>query len=150
MAILSETPELPKATVSPEALVGAASPLWAYFGGAAATGLAWWWMTRFTPKNLEAMFETAAVAPLKAVEAVEAAVVEEIAAPLEAAAELVPAVTADTIEAAETVEPVLGGEAAPLGPVAAELIREEEAAVQAAATPAKPRRTPPVPPSNEG
>lgn len=148
MAILSETPELPKAAVSPQALVGAASPLWAYFGGAAATGLAWWWMTRFTPQNLEAMFETAAVAPLKAVEVAEDAVVEEIAAPLQAAAELVPAVTSETIEAAETVEPVMGGEAAPLGPVAAELIREEEA-VQAAATPVRPRRTPPVPPPSD-
>jgi len=146
MAILSETPELPKAAVSPEALVGAASPLWAYFGGAAATGLAWWWMTRFTPQNLEAMFQTAAVAPFKAVEAVEEAVVEEIAAPLQAAVDLVPAVTSETIEAAETIEPVMGGEAAPLGPVAAELIREEEAAVQAAP---KPRRMPPVPPTND-
>lgn len=155
MAIFSEapefSPEFPKASMTPTALVGAASPLWAYFGGVAATGLAWWWMTRFTPQNLEAMFEAAATAPLKAAEMIEETVVEEIAAPLQAAAEAIPAVTSETIEAAEETAPVLGGESAPLGPVAAELIREEAAAEAKTATaPARPRRGPPAGTPDEG
>ena len=88
--------------------VGLASPLWGLFAGAAMSGAAWWWMTRWMrPQNLEALFaaageaETVAVpemaalaAPaLAAVEAVEP-VVEAIAAdiaepPIEAAAKTV-------------------------------------------------------------
>src|SRR5205814_567107 len=37
--------------------LGAASPLWGLFMGAAATGAAFWWMSQWTkPKNLEAVF----------------------------------------------------------------------------------------------
>ena len=36
--------------------VGAASPLWFLFAGAASAGLAYWWMTRFTDRtNIEAL-----------------------------------------------------------------------------------------------
>jgi predicted flap endonuclease-1-like 5' DNA nuclease len=35
--------------------LGAASPLWALFGAAAGTAVAWWWLTRWTrPVNVEA------------------------------------------------------------------------------------------------
>lgn len=52
--------------VSPALMMGAASPLWSYFAVAAAGGLAFWWMTRWTrPLNLEALYgQTLAVAPM--------------------------------------------------------------------------------------
>jgi hypothetical protein len=38
-------------------MVGAASPLWGFFAGAAASGVAFWWMTHWSrPANLEALF----------------------------------------------------------------------------------------------
>ncbi|MCW5761208.1 MAG: hypothetical protein KIS90_15675, partial [Phenylobacterium sp.] len=86
-----ELPEMPKPSVSPNLIVGAASPLWGYFGAAAAGGVAYWWMTHWArPANLEALFggvakalpEAAAVLAAPAVEAVEAAVeAVEAAAP---------------------------------------------------------------------
>jgi len=65
-------PGEPKATPDPLTLekvqsalrvpVGAASPLWFMFAGAATAGMAYWWMTRWTrPQNLEAMLDTAPV-----------------------------------------------------------------------------------------
>jgi outer membrane biosynthesis protein TonB len=73
--------------VSPYMLLGVASPLWTYFGAAAAGGVAYWWMTRWAhTSNLEAMFGLAA------------------ATAGEAASESLPA------------EPV-GGEAAPMSPL---------------------------------
>lgn len=68
-----ETPPAPEPRALPQVMMGAASPLWAYFGAAAAGGLAYWWMTRWTRSvNLEAMLApaTAALEPL--IEAVEA------------------------------------------------------------------------------
>ncbi|WP_334164282.1 hypothetical protein [Phenylobacterium sp.] len=53
---MSETREHTPQSLSP-ALVGLASPLWGYFAGVAASGVAFWWMTRWTqPQNLEALF----------------------------------------------------------------------------------------------
>ena len=41
--------------------VGAASPLWFLFAGAASAGLAYWWMTRWTDRtHLEALLAPAA------------------------------------------------------------------------------------------
>lgn len=37
----------PPLAVRPEAWIGAASPLWGYFTGAAMLGVSWWWMTRW-------------------------------------------------------------------------------------------------------
>ena len=52
-----ETPDMPEPKALPKYFVGAASPLWAYFGTAAAGGVAFWWMTRWAQAaNLEAMF----------------------------------------------------------------------------------------------
>jgi len=76
----------------PEALlrvpVGLASPLWGLFAGAAMSGAAWWWMTRWArPQNLEAMFAAALEtrAPVEPEAATFAAVADE--APGEAPAE---------------------------------------------------------------
>ncbi|RAK62319.1 hypothetical protein [Phenylobacterium kunshanense] len=74
--------------MSPQLLVGVASPLWSYFGAAASAGVAYWWMTRWArPANLEALFGGRALAPDMVIDTV--------------AAEL---------------EPV-GGESAPISPV---------------------------------
>jgi hypothetical protein len=124
MAYLDQ-PETAPPPVSPQLLVGAASPLWSYFGAAAAGGVAFWWMTRWTqPVNLEALFDAATRAmrsgpqlTLKGLETAEA-----------------------VVEAAPSVEAPVGGEAAPISPVAAavdtpvETVTEAaEAAVQAPA-----------------
>jgi hypothetical protein len=60
MAIAGEN-EISMPRPSPEAMMriplGAASPLWLLFAGAAMSGAAWWWMSQWTrPANLEAMF----------------------------------------------------------------------------------------------
>lgn len=53
---MSETREISPPSLAP-ALVGVASPLWGYFAAAAASGVAFWWMTRWTqPHGLEALF----------------------------------------------------------------------------------------------
>ncbi|TAL28814.1 MAG: hypothetical protein EPN98_22240 [Phenylobacterium sp.] len=88
-----DLPELPESRVSPQLMLGAASPLWAYFGAAAAGGVAFWWMTRWTrPVNLEAMFAgpyTPTVPPTPVAAATEAALVlvETVTDGIEAAAE---------------------------------------------------------------
>ena len=77
--------DTPQTRVGPALMMGAASPLWGYFGAAAASGLAFWWMTRWTrPVNLEAFFATAADAAepmleplLETVEIVTEVVAEE-------------------------------------------------------------------------
>lgn len=138
MSFLPETRELPR-PASAELMVGAASPLWAYFSGAAATGLAWWWMTRMAPRNLEAMF--AAMSPQKAAETAA-----------EAAAPVVETVVQAALspEAAVEPPPVVGGEAAPISPLAAQVPPEPrtiETAPEPEPAPARTRRTPPpVPP----
>jgi hypothetical protein len=113
--------------------VGLTSPLWPLFAGAAVSGAAWWWMTRWAqPANLEAMFGAAGKAEAETVEAVAEAVVEPLA---DAATEVEPvveavadAVTDPVVEASP--EPVfdalvqepaapepVGGESAPISPV---------------------------------
>ncbi|MDB5425062.1 MAG: hypothetical protein JWQ29_2478 [Phenylobacterium sp.] len=126
--------ELSAMTKDPERLIrlpiGAVSPLWGLFAGAAVSGAAWWWMTRWArPANLEAAFGAAegAVSEVEAqAEALAAPLVdavEEAPAVIEAAAEPVLEVVAEAppppaaellIEAAP--EPV-GGESAPISPV---------------------------------
>ena len=108
-----DLPETPQPRVSPALLMGVASPLWSYFGAAAAGGVAYWWMTRWTrPMNLEALF--GGIQALPAPEAVIAPVVAAIEAATPtvedvldnvAVSPLAEAVAPDVIEAAP--EPAL-------------------------------------------
>jgi hypothetical protein len=132
---MSEAPHT-EPLARPEALlrvpVGFASPLWALFAGAAMTGSAWWWMTRFARvENLEAMFgaaetrvaEVVALAP-PAVEALAEATVEtfeeaqaaveEVAEPVvEAAAEALVETETAVLEAAPEIVPEVVAEIVP-------------------------------------
>jgi hypothetical protein len=91
---MSEPAQLPKIAFSPALMIGAASPLWGYFAAAAAGGVAYWWMTQMTrPANLEALF--AKLPPGSAENPVAA------------------------IQTAALPEQPLGGESAPLSPLAA-------------------------------
>jgi hypothetical protein len=90
-----DTPELPDPKTLPQLMVGAASPLWAYFGAAAAGGVAFWWMTQWArPTNLEALFAKA--------DAVAAPAAEPVLDAAEAVAEL-PVLTAEALAAPEPI-----------------------------------------------
>jgi hypothetical protein len=140
--------ELSAISKDPQALiripVGAASPLWGLFAGAAMSGAAWWWMTRWTrPANLEAVFgaaEAAATAETSAeVQALSAPVVEAIEE-VPAALEPVVEAASDTVEAAiegatpapivealiEAAPEPVGGEAAPISPVLEALAQQAD------------------------
>jgi len=69
--------------------VGAASPLWFIYAGAASAGVAYWWASRWTrPVNIEAMLVAAApAAPASAEPVIEAAAVVEEALALASASE---------------------------------------------------------------
>ncbi|RAK50694.1 hypothetical protein [Phenylobacterium deserti] len=112
----------------PEAFLGAVSPLWGYYMAAAAGGVAYWWMTRWTrPENLEAFFQPAARATGAALTVVadNTASLAAARAPLEAGESMQQAAqtVSETASAAEALlEPVLpeipvGGEAAPISPL---------------------------------
>jgi hypothetical protein len=108
-----DTPELPDPKSLPQMLVGAASPLWAYFGAATAGGVAFWWMTQWArPANLEALFSKAAAAA----EPVVAPVLEAAEAVAElppVVAEVLPALAEEpVVEAAPEPEPVAAPEPA--------------------------------------
>jgi hypothetical protein len=154
------------AFAKPQALlsvpVGLSSPLWGLFAGAAVSGAAWWWMTRWArPENLEAMFGAAAkfeaavepkvvelAVPVEATKAAHQAVLEAEAAAetvtetvVEAAQEpvsQVPVLEA-LAEAPAAPEPV-GGEAAPVSPVLEVLA--PEAASEPTASPTKAKKAP--------
>jgi hypothetical protein len=150
-----ETPDAPQPRALPQYLVGAASPLWAYFGAAAAGGVAFWWMTRWArPVNLEALF-AAAAAPvaepvLEAVEAVAELppVIAELLPPEPApipVAEAEPDLAAESDAPAEPA-PILEAAPEPVIEAAAEPVieatPEPAPVVEAAAEPAplpKPR-----------
>jgi outer membrane biosynthesis protein TonB len=125
-----ELPEMPDTRLSPQLLVGVASPLWGYFGAAAMGGVAYWWMTRWTQTaNLEALFGKVSEA-MTAPVAEAAAAVTEIA---EAAAEALP-------------EMPVGGESAPISPAVEALAPPEpvpEPVVEASSEPVV--ETPPEP-----
>ncbi|MDB5433897.1 MAG: hypothetical protein JWR47_154 [Phenylobacterium sp.] len=133
--------------------VGLASPLWGLFAGAAMSGAAWWWMTRWAqPENLEAMFG-AALKTQPAVEpeapALAAPVAEPVmeAAPepeptpkpvLEVVAEAAPEPVLEALVEAPAAPLAVGGEAAPISPVL-EILAPEVADDPAFATP-KPKK----------
>lgn len=111
--------ELSALTKDPQAMIrvpiGAISPLWGLFAGAAVSGAAWWWMTRWArPANLEAAFgavETTAAKVEANVEALAAPVVEAVEAlpaAVEAAAEpALDALQAASAAAQTAADPVL-------------------------------------------
>ena len=115
---MSEAPWQSRANVPPllrpEVMIGAASPLWGYFTGAALAGIGWWWMIRWAqrPAAFETMIDAALEPAAQLVaEAVDGAVAEAL------------------VTDATPVLPV-GGEAAPFGAATleAELISEPELA----------------------
>jgi hypothetical protein len=140
---MSFAPET-ESVAKPEALlrvpVGLASPLWGLFAGAAMTGAAWWWMTRWArPQNLEALYGAAA-----GVEAVVEAETPVLAAVelADAVAQATPAAAPETVAEALIEAPVaalpVGGEAAPISPVLEAL--SPEAVAEPAAPEAKPKK----------
>lgn len=146
--------ELSAMTKDPQRLIqvpiGAVSPLWGLFAGAAVSGAAWWWMTRWArPANLEAAFgaaedavaeaetlsETLTAAVAEAVEEAPA-VVEAVAEPaLEAVAEAPEAVETVVEAAAEIVEAAV--EAPPL-PAAERLVEAAPESVGGESAPISP------------
>ena len=99
--------------------VGAASPLWFLFAGAASAGLAYWWMTRFTDRtNIEALLGVSpaggAILPAPVADAAppeSAAEVAETAAIAEAMVDQLLQTVADV--AAATLEPAMDPPAEP-------------------------------------
>lgn len=92
-----DLPAIPEARPGAQLLVGAASPLWAYYGAATAGGMAYWLLTRWAqPVNLEALFDTAG----------GVARVETVAALLEMSSESVEAENEAEVQAARAPEKV--------------------------------------------
>ena len=129
--------------------LGAVSPLWGLFAGAAVSGAAWWWMTRWTrPENLEALFAAPAKAAETVVEAVEAeaaalperaeeaeAVIEAAGEQAEAVVEAAPEAPEALVEAvAETPEPIVEA-AAEMSEAVVETVAETAELVVAEAAP---------------
>lgn len=117
--------------------VGAISPLWLMFAGAATVGAAWYWSrTLFKPTNLEALTALPEAA-LEAVAPVAEAAVETLEAAAEAAAEVVEAELETVADLADTVveaapEPVAEVFAAMAPePVASEPVAPEPVATMA-------------------
>ncbi|HVI33310.1 hypothetical protein [Phenylobacterium sp.] len=125
---MSDTRELSPQPLAP-AFIGLASPLWGYFAGMAAGGVAFWWMTRWTqPQNLEALFARrfAGLSP-------------ELAPAVADGADPQAAPDPETAVAMMALEPVIAAvEAAeePFVELAAETERALESAVEAAPEPA--------------
>lgn len=108
-----DLPEIPQPRVSPALLVGVASPLWSYFGAAAAGGLAYWWMTQWArPVNLEALMGAAKALPTP--EPLFEPAVEVVEALAEATEEVLEDAGEALLEAAPLA---VGGEAAPISPL---------------------------------
>jgi predicted flap endonuclease-1-like 5' DNA nuclease len=94
---LSFVPEIPKIDPEkgPNLLAGAASPLWAIFGGAAVAGATWWW---WSARWREAVNVEALLAPSLALKAIPA---------LEPVLELTPEPVAEPVIDPVTEAPVL-------------------------------------------
>ncbi|KRB52542.1 hypothetical protein [Phenylobacterium sp. Root700] len=88
--------------------VGAASPLWFMFAGAASAGVAYWWMTRWAERtNLEAVFGAASPAEPVELPAPAAEVVEVAAISPEQVIEPVAAALEDVVAAAPEPEAII-------------------------------------------
>lgn len=121
--------------VSPQLLVGAASPLWTYFGAAASAGVAYWWMTRWTrPMNLEALFAGRPAAPALLVEVVAAELepVDGESAPVSPGLEALPE-PGPSVELMVESDPVTAPQALAECAPSAELVGELAPEVTAAA-----------------
>ena len=111
---LSFLPETPKFNLEkgPNLMAGAASPLWAMFGGAAMAGAAWWWWSARWREavNVEALMATALTPALAEIPLTPEPTPEPVARAVEAAAEPVidPIAEAPVLApvALETPEPV--------------------------------------------
>jgi hypothetical protein len=114
LTISEDRPRLPesaeKALYVP---MGAASPLWFMFAGAAGAGVAYWWMTRWTrATNLEALFADAGQAAAEAGSAVEALVqptaevIAEVEPPLISEPEVAPEPASFVAAVEEAAAPV--------------------------------------------
>jgi hypothetical protein len=106
MSSIDEKRQLIPKAPAPEAFIGAVSPLWGFFTLAAASGVAWWWMTQWTrPQNLEAMFGRAADLSEQAAAAVRAQAPVLQALAVDAATETVKAATDGAPELSVVHEP---------------------------------------------
>lgn len=150
LPLSSENPEPPSA---PNLFVGAASPLWAMFGGAAAAGAAWWWWSNRWREavNLEALMAIApepvsrglVEAPVPVLVDTPAEVVEALVAEAAPVVEAVATAALDVAEAAaevpvavaeasvEVVEAVIEAAPEPAAAPAAEAIAAPAEAAQA-------------------
>ena len=109
MSSALETPILAKPETLLRVPVGLSSPLWGFYAGAAASGAAWWWMTRWArTENLEAMFAAAETAPALTPPVADVAEAEP---PVQAAA--------DAVVDPPVLDAPVGGEAAPIAPAVA-------------------------------
>ena len=116
---MAQTPSVSEPSKSLSLPIGAASPLWLAFAGAASAGVAFWWMTRWT-RAVRAEPEAAKLEP----PVVEPLIIEapaEIVAAAEPVAEMIAATPAPVLETvAEAIEPV-----APPETVKSEAIKAE-------------------------
>lgn len=141
----------------PELVIGAATPLWGYFTGAAIAGMAFWSFARLArPEGFAAVAETvvetelAVVAEAAAeaeavVESVVEAVVDAAVEPaVVAAAELAGGPVGDALAAEELPAFPVGGEAAPFGAATleAELASDPEPAADLTPDAPAPRPAP--------
>lgn len=134
-----DTSQAPQPGVRPTLLMGAASPLWSYFAASTVSGVAFWWMTRWTRAvNLEAFFAATIPQTLPVPEPV-AEIVEVVAQEPQVAviAALAPVMT-DAEVALTDVAPVLEAPPEPyLEPAleaATQLATDRVADLEAAAT----------------
>lgn len=151
VSIFSFLPEFQTDKVEPEAAprvaVGAASPLWLMFGGAAVAGASyWWWASRWRDAvNLEALMalapepvalpaETVAVleaAPEPVIEAVAEPVVEAVALVAETTEAVLDAVEATAVAAAEPVVEAITAANEDIAEAVVEPIAEAEPVIEA-------------------
>ncbi|MCR5880894.1 hypothetical protein [Phenylobacterium sp. J367] len=127
----SEIREISATPLSTQLMVGAVSPLWGFFAGAAAGGVAFWWATRWAQAtNLEALWgrrlQDAAPEPMAEETAVALMALEPVLAIAEAVEEPLKELIAEAEAAAEAV-------AETAAETVAEALPEPEAVIEAAA-----------------